>query len=171
MRIFLLVTAPVVVFLSHLVWNVTMPYRATQDVFYMAPPLRERILAHLSGDGLWLGASYALVACFLVIVLGRFRDNRREALAGAAGGTLLVGGIYAFGCFMLGCCGSPMAVVWLSLLGGRFANVGGIFLFLLTLLSTSVGLGMMKREKVLRDKCYEKLSDKYNEVRDEENAD
>jgi hypothetical protein len=40
-----------------------------------------------------------------------------------------------------------MAVVWLSLLGGRFANVGGLFLFLLTLLSISVGLWMLNRRE------------------------
>jgi MFS family permease len=146
MRPFLITAAPVTVFLSHLWWNVTVPYKSAPGVLYMAPPMRERILAHLSGEGLWMGASYALVACFMVIVLGRFRDRRREALAGAAGGTLLAGGIYAVGCFMLGCCGSPMAVVWLSLLGGRYANVGGVFLFLLTLLSTSVGLWMLNRK-------------------------
>jgi len=145
MRPFLIAATPVAVFFSHLLWNVTVPYKSSPGVFYMAPPMRERIMAHLSGDGLWLGASYALVACFMVIALGRFRDRRREALAGAAGGTLLAGGIYAAGCFMLGCCGSPMAVVWLSLLGGRYANVGGVFLFLLTLLSTSGGLWMLNR--------------------------
>jgi hypothetical protein len=147
MRILLIAATPVVVFLSHLLWSITIPFRSLAEFNIMPPPLSERILAHFVGEGLWLGASYALAGAFIIFALGRFRDRRREALAGVAGGTLLAGGIYAFGCFMLGCCGSPMAVVWLSLLGGRFANVGGLFLFLLTLLSISVGLWMLNRRE------------------------
>ena len=105
------ITAPLVVFLSHLWWSVTIPYKSIPGVLYMAPPLRERILTHLAGDGLWMGASYSLAAAFMVYVLRRFRKQREKALAGAAGGAVVMGGIYAFGCFMLGCCGSPMAVI------------------------------------------------------------
>jgi hypothetical protein len=153
MRVFLIILAPATVFLSHLIWNVTVPFSSAPGVLYLAPPLKERIWTHLAGDGLWLGASYALAACFIIIALGRFRERRREALAGAAGGTMLAGGIYAFGCFMLGCCGSPLAIVWLSLLGGRYANLGGIFLFLLTLLSASAGLWMLNRNDNKKVSC------------------
>ena len=153
MRLALVIATPVAVFLAHLIWNVTVPFRSTSGVLYMAPPIEKRIWAHIAGDGLWFGASYALAVCFIVIALGRFRDRRREALAGAAGGTVLAGGIYAFGCFMLGCCGSPMAVVWLSLLGGRYANLGGVFLFIVTLLSTSAGLWMLSRNDKRKISC------------------
>ena len=153
MRLFLIIAAPITVFLSHLIWNVTVPFRSTPGVLYIAPPMEERIWTHLAGDGLWLGASYALAVCFIVIALGRFRDRRREALAGAAGGTVIAGGIYAFGCFMLGCCGSPLAVVWFSLLGGRYANLGGVFLFILTLLSTSAGLWMLNKSDRRKISC------------------
>lgn len=144
-RTFIFAT-PMVVFISHLLWSVTIPYAGDGSAWTLPTPMVDRILSHLGGDGLWMGASYALAAAFIVHVLGRFRRERERAMAGAAGGTLVVGGIYAFGCFMLGCCGSPMAVVWLSLLGGRYANLGGVFLFLLTLLSTSAGLWMLNRK-------------------------
>jgi hypothetical protein len=147
MRALLTITTPLVVFLSHMWWSVTMPYQAPPGVLYLAPHFKERILTHLAGDGLWMGASYALAAAFMVHVLGRFRKEREKAMAGAAGGTVIVGGIYAFGCFMIGCCGSPMAAVWLGLLGGRFANISGLFLFLVTLISTSAGLWMLNRGK------------------------
>lgn len=146
MRLLLLVTTPVAVFLSHLLWNITVPYGDSPGLIIMAPPFRERILAYLTGEGFWMGASYALVGCFIIFTLGKFKERKREALVGAAGGSLMAGGIYALGCFMLGCCGSPMAVVWLGFLGGRYANLGGIFLFLLTLLSTSAGLWMLSRK-------------------------
>ena len=150
MRLAFPFTTPAAVFLAHLSWSVTVPYRDSPGVMIMAPPLRERILAYLAGEGFWVGASYALVGCFIILALGKFRERRREALAGAAGGSLMAGGIYAFGCFMLGCCGSPMAVVWLSFLGGRYANLGGVFLFLLTLLSTSAGFWMLNRKDPLK---------------------
>lgn len=36
-----------------------------------------------------------------------------------------MGVLYTVGCFALGCCGSPMLPIYLSLLGGKFAGVGG----------------------------------------------
>jgi hypothetical protein len=147
MSTLLTLLTPVLVFLSHMWWSVTVPYKGPPGVLYLAPPVQERILTHLAGDGLWMGASYSLAAAFMVFVLMRFRKEREKALAGTAGGAAVMGGIYAFGCFMLGCCGSPMAVIWLSLLGGRYANLGGVFLFMLTLASTSAGLWLLNKNR------------------------
>lgn len=64
-----------------------------------------------------LGYSYALAAGFTTFALLRSIQRRRRARRGVLGGVTLMGTLYAAGCFLIGCCGSPMAGVYLSLFG------------------------------------------------------
>ncbi len=43
--------------------------------------------------------------------------HRRQAAASVAGGVTMLGVLYGAGCFLIGCCGSPMMAVYLSLFG------------------------------------------------------
>src|SRR5208283_3790556 len=48
-----------------------------------------------------------------------------QAHAGAAaGGLTLLGALMAGGCFLIGCCGSPMLAVYLSLFGAKALGLG-----------------------------------------------
>jgi hypothetical protein len=68
----------------------------------------------------YLGYSYALAGAFTVFAwLLAVRQPRREA-GGVVGGLTLMGGLWAAGCFLIGCCGSPMLTVYLSLFGASF---------------------------------------------------
>jgi hypothetical protein len=57
-----------------------------------------------------------------------------------------MGALYAVGCFALGCCGSPMLPIYLSLLGGKLVGVGGPLMFGLTLLSVGIGFVILRRK-------------------------
>jgi hypothetical protein len=83
---------------------------------------------------------------FTIYALLIFRENRRKAAAGAVGGLAAMGALYAVGCFAIGCCGSPMLPIYLSLLGGKFAGVGGPVMFGLTLLSIGIGFLILGRK-------------------------
>lgn len=90
-------------------------------------------------ESIWLGLSYAAGAAFGAWCLLRLHGNHRRALPGACGGLALTGILYATGCFLLGCCGSPMLAVYLGVFGPRFLGITGPLTLLITLGSITVG--------------------------------
>lgn len=65
----------------------------------------------------FLGLSYALTAAFTIYAVASFFEKRNRGIAGTVGGFTLAGVLYFAGCFLTGCCGSPMLTVYLSLFG------------------------------------------------------
>lgn len=96
----------------------------------------------------FLGLSYALALAFSVFALSRVKTGKTRGVIGMFSGVSLSAGLYAFGCFLVGCCGSPMAVVYAGLLGSSFLGFTKPFIFLITTLSVAFGYWMMtKRPK------------------------
>lgn len=95
-----------------------------------------------------IGASYALAVGFSVFALMRFLETRKKGFAGLVGGITLTGVLYAAGCFLLGCCGSPMLAVYLTLFGSSFLGFTKLLTFALTLVSIVVGYIWMERKSV-----------------------
>lgn len=74
-----------------------------------------------SRENYWLGYSYALSLGFAVYVLLLYASRRLAATGRLAiGGISLSGFLAVLGCFLVGCCGSPMLGVYLSLFGASF---------------------------------------------------
>lgn len=87
-------------------------------------------------DGLWgfhpyieardyfTSYSYALPLAFAAVALRRYRECREQRKCAARnvaiGGVTLSGLLAGSGCFLLGCCGSPMLGIYLSLFGVSF---------------------------------------------------
>lgn len=66
----------------------------------------------------WLGFSYSLSLAFAAHAFQRYRRDRRCAGEKLAFGSVALAGFWATaGCFLIGCCGSPMMAVYLSLFG------------------------------------------------------
>lgn len=76
---------------------------------------------YINNQDYWLGFTYALTLAFTAYAINRYRLARaagaRNAAIGSGG---LAGFLAAAGCFLTGCCGSPMLVVYLNLFGGSF---------------------------------------------------
>lgn len=84
--------------------------------------------------------SYALSASFAVWATARFVYFRRRAAAvGAFGGISLVTLLAAAGCFLIGCCGSPMLPIYVSLFGSKAAGIGKPLMALISLISIGGG--------------------------------
>jgi hypothetical protein len=67
------------------------------------------------------GYSYASSLAFAVVAFRRYREKQMcSARNFALGGVTLSGFLAVSGCFLLGCCGSPMLGVYLSLFGTSF---------------------------------------------------
>ena len=97
-----------------------------------------------------IGASYAMAVGFSVFALIRFLENRKNGIAGFVGGITLTGVLYVAGCFLLGCCGSPMLAVYLTLFGSSFLGFTKPLTFVLTFASIIVGYIWMQRKSIAR---------------------
>jgi hypothetical protein len=94
-----------------------------------------------------LGISYALGAAFSVWALGQYLRTRQAAMAaGAAGSITMVGILMAAGCFLIGCCGSPMLGVYLGLFGAKALGIGKPLMAAVTALSVGWGYWYLRRK-------------------------
>ncbi len=151
MRKVFAVVAGLVAFGAHVSWYVLFPASNSAGWGNVAPLFSDSLRTYFTSGAPWLGASYALSAAFTAYALLIFRENRRKAAAGAVGGLAAMGALYAVGCFAIGCCGSPMLPIYLGLLGGKIAGIGGPVMFGLTVLS--VGIGVVVLRKKARCRC------------------
>ena len=87
----------------------------------------------------FLGLSYALTAAFTVYAIANFFEKRKLGIAGTVGGLTLAGVLYFAGCFLTGCCGSPMLAVYLSLFGSSMLGFAKPLTAGLTAISVLVG--------------------------------
>jgi hypothetical protein len=112
------------------------------------------VRAYLSSGDWWLGLSYGLSAAFVTYAFIRLRTGQQAGAAGMAGGISLIGVLYFAGCFLLGCCGSPMLIVYFSLFGASFLGFTKPLVFALTLASITLGyLWMERRAKTACAAC------------------
>ncbi len=106
----------------------------------------------------YTGFSYALGAAFAAWAVGGFLRSRQAAIAaGAAGSITLVGVLMTAGCFMIGCCGSPMLGVYLGIFGARALGIGKPLMALVSLISVGTGYWYLsqraKKEVCLDSSC------------------
>jgi hypothetical protein len=104
--------------------------------------------AYWRGQDYFIGFSYALAAAFAAWAFSGsilFRQGRTVTAGAAAGGLTLLGALMAGGCFLIGCCGSPMLAVYLSLFGAKALGLGKPLLALITLISVSRGYWCLSR--------------------------
>ena len=95
---------------------------------------------YIIGQDYFVSFSYALAASFAVWATARFIYSRRRAAAlGSFGGVSLVTLLAAAGCFLIGCCGSPMLLIYVSLFGSKAAGLGKPLMALVTLISIGGG--------------------------------
>ena len=93
----------------------------------------------------FIGLSYALTAAFTVYAIVNFLEKRKGGIAGTVGGFTLAGVLYFAGCFLTGCCGSPMLAVYLSLFGSSVLGFAKPLTAALTGLSVAIGFIWINR--------------------------
>lgn len=112
------------------------------------------VKAYLSSGDWWLGLSYGLSAAFVTYAFLRLRTGQKSGVAGVAGGISMIGLLYFAGCFLLGCCGSPMLIVYLGLFGASFLGFTKPVVFAITVVSIGVAyIWMERRSKAERAAC------------------
>lgn len=98
-------------------------------------------LLYFNRQDFMLGLSYALAGAFTIYAFLKFQKNRKKSgVAGIAGGVALTGTLYGGGCFLIGCCGSPMFAVYMGFFGSSFTGFAKPLVLIFTILSIVIGL-------------------------------
>lgn len=93
----------------------------------------------------FLGLSYAFTAAFTAYAITNFLEKRKGGIAGTIGGFTIAGALYFAGCFLTGCCGSPMLAVYLSLFGSSIIGFAKPLTAGLTTMSVIIGFVWISR--------------------------
>jgi len=100
----------------------------------------------------WLGYSYALSLAFAAAALRCYREARYCSKTSLAiGGITLSGFLALASCFLVGCCGSPMLVIYLTLFEAWFLPLAKPLVAILTTLSIMGAWWWMKRRQPSAD--------------------
>jgi hypothetical protein len=111
--------------------------------------------AYWRGQDYFTGFSYALGVGFATWAITRcisLSQSKAVAAGAAAGSITLVGVLMAAGCFLIGCCGSPMLAVYLGLFGAKALGIGKPLTALVTLVSVGCGYWCLSR-RFARGEC------------------
>ncbi len=105
---------------------------------------------YILGQEYFIGISYGLSFAFMVFAFFKYRENNKGALKAAAGGGLLAVVLW-LSCFLLGCCGSPMLIVYLNFIGLSSLRIPKLALLLITVAFIAAGYFCFIRK--CPDKC------------------
>lgn len=118
------VTTFIVVLIVHFAWiNLFPDIEPVQNVWLTVPAAESPgwLDRYIIGEYYWMGYVYALSIAFAAYALLLFMSTRVSSTGRFAIGSISLSGFLAiFGCFLVGCCGSPMLGVYLSLFGASF---------------------------------------------------
>lgn len=102
--------------------------------------------SYIQAQDYYMGFAYALGAAFAAWAVMKYFAVRQTAMAaGAVGSVTLVGILMGAGCFLIGCCGSPMLGIYAGLFGAKALGVGKPLMALVTLLSVGFGYWHLSR--------------------------
>lgn len=130
-------------------------------------------LAYIKNQDYFISLSYAILFSFSIYLILSFFEGNKKNISQAIGGIGLLGIFYFFLCFLLGCCGSPMLGIYLSLFGVSFLGFTKPLIFIITLFSVVLGIFWKKKKKekeicLCKDnKCIEKRNAVSNNSIDE----
>ena len=136
------------VLLIHFTWLGMFPEKSeVQDQWIGAPVARVSWLnRYVETQSYWLGLSYAVSLAFAAVALRRYRQGRFCTARNLAVGSVTFSGVLSVvGCYLLGCCGSPMLAVYISLFGAAFVPLAKPLVAVATLISILLGWWWMNR--------------------------
>lgn len=101
---------------------------------------------YINDQEYFLGISYALSFAFMAFAFLQYKENKKNSLKAAAGGGLLAVVLW-LSCFLFGCCGSPMLIVYLNLIGLSSFKIPKLALLFMTIVFIAIGYIWLVRSK------------------------
>lgn len=148
---------PVGVFIGvaalHFVWLAIFPERDPAQARWAAVVAANgsALLRYIETQSYWLGLSYALALAFTATAFRRYREEAFCSARTLAIGSMTFSGFFAIaGCYLIGCCGSPMLAVYVSLFGAHFLPLTKPIVAAFTTLSVVVAWWWMKMKRAKR---------------------
>lgn len=140
----------VAVFVFHYLYFIAFPeHDPAQTGWIVLPKQTSFFQEYVEAQRYWLGYAYGLPIAFAAVALRSYRESRCSASRNLAfGGVAFSGFLAAVACFLTGCCGSPMLVVWLSLFGVAFLPLAKPLVAALTTVSVGAAWWWMRRRMV-----------------------
>lgn len=138
------------VFSIHYLWQGFFPEQdPLQSQWLSLPTENSWFLNYIETKNYLLGYSYGLSAAFASVAFRNYlKSPGWESKTFAIGGVTFSGVLAFAGCFLIGCCGSPMFVVWLNIFGAAFIPFAKPFIALVSTISIAVAwLWMIRRKK------------------------
>lgn len=140
----------------HFVWVGLFPEENPNQQQWAAIPTPAEACwwkAYLETQSYWLGYSYALAFSFAVMALRWYREQGSCASRNAAIGGFTFSGLLAVGgCFLIGCCGSPMLIVYMNLFGAAFLPLAKPLMAGITTVSIAVAwIWMYRKSSIARN--------------------
>jgi len=150
----IVLTSFLIVFITHFIWvsSELEPRSVWIDSIELSeqPPLSGNDLYFKDGE-YFLGLSFAVAIAFTVFAISKVKKDKKKGFIGVLGGTSLSAGLYAFGCFLVGCCGSPMIVIYAGLFGSSFLGFTKPLIFGVTVLS--IAFAYLRMTKLPKGEC------------------
>ena len=160
-KIFYPILAFVIVFAMHVIYSVWKEMQIAEKWVQIG---NSNLLSlYFKQQNYLLGFSYAMAGAFTVYAFFKFLESRkRGGLAGLIGGVGLTGILYFGGCFLLGCCGSPMIAVYLAFFGSSFLGFTKPLVLLITTISIVIGYFWIEKKTKISGCCAG--NEKFNDV-------
>jgi uncharacterized membrane protein YozB (DUF420 family) len=140
----------VAVFVVHYLYFIAFPEQDPAQTGWVVVPKRTSFFQeYIEAQRYWLGYAYGLPIAFAAVALRSYRQSRCRASRNLAlGGVAFSGFLAAVVCFVIGCCGSPMVVVWLTLFGVACLPLAKPLVAVLTTVSVGAAWWWMRRKMV-----------------------
>lgn len=140
-------TSFLITWVIHYTWIGLFPETdPAQSQWILVPVERSWLDLYLETESYYLGYSYALCVAFIVMASQRYLLTRCRASGRMVlGGMTFTGALAVFGCFLIGCCGSPMLIVWINLFGAGFLPLAKPLVALVTTCSIVIAWFWMHR--------------------------
>jgi len=136
-RLLYIIDGFIVIFIFHIILSVLKRIQTSRQ--WLGLESMNFFSLYFKQQDYFLGTAYGLAGAFTIYAFTKFIENRKNGIAGVVSGITLTGILYFAGCFLLGCCGSPMLAVYLSLFGSSFLGFTKPFVLALTAISVVVG--------------------------------
>lgn len=94
----------------------------------------------------YLGFSYSISLAFAMFAFLRFKEYRLKSIGAGLGASSWAMVLWITGCFLAGCCGSPMGMIYINFFGLSKLELPKLLIALISLMMVLLGYFWLKKK-------------------------